>query len=74
MSTPSAWESLMTVADMVGIHSSGTYFTVEQEMLRSHRIIPLFHLPEIYGLGPRVRGWAPSRWGEWKLDSVWLTP
>ncbi len=47
-------------------------YAAESELLREHRIIPLFHLPDIYGLGPRVRGWAPSRWGGWNLDSVWL--
>ena len=49
-------------------------YEAERALLQDHRIIPLFHLPEIYGLGARVRGWAPSRWGGWKLDSVWLAP
>ena len=34
--------------------------------------IPLFHLPEILGLGLRVRGWNAARWGAWKIDGVWL--
>ncbi len=55
-------------------NSPQSLYSVESELLREHRIIPLFHLPEIYGLGPRVRGWAPSRWGGWNLDSVWLAP
>jgi ABC-type transport system substrate-binding protein len=49
-------------------------YAAESALLRDRRIIPLFHLPEIYGLGPRIRGWAPSRWGGMKLDSVWLAP
>jgi ABC-type transport system substrate-binding protein len=49
-------------------------YASELASLQDHRIVPLFHLPEIYGLGPRVRGWAPSRWGGWKLESVWLAP
>lgn len=49
-------------------------YAAESVLLRDRRIIPLFHLPEVYGLGPRVRGWAPSRWGGMKLDSVWLAP
>jgi peptide/nickel transport system substrate-binding protein len=49
-------------------------YEAERALLQDYRIVPLFHLPEIYGLGPRVRGWAPSRWGGWKLDSVWLSP
>jgi peptide/nickel transport system substrate-binding protein len=54
--------------------SPETLYEAERVLLHDHRIVPLFHLPEIYGLGPRVRGWAPSRWGGWKLDSVWLAP
>jgi len=55
-------------------NSPQSLYIAESELLRDRRIIPLFHLPEIYGLGPRVRGWAPSRWGGWNLDSVWLAP
>ena len=54
--------------------SPRSLYAAESELLRDRRIIPLFHLPEIYGLGPHVRGWAPSRWGNLKLDSVWLAP
>jgi len=74
VSTPDPTQALAAIGDTLGVHPAGTLFEVEREMLQSHRIVPLFHLPEIYGLGARVRGWAPSRWGEWKLDSVWLTP
>ncbi len=49
-------------------------YAAERALLQDYQLVPLFHLPEIYGLGPRVRGWAPSRWGGWKLDSVWLAP
>ena len=49
-------------------------YAAERALLKDRRIVPLFHVPEIYGLGPRVRGWAPSRWGGWKLESVWLAP
>jgi hypothetical protein len=34
--------------------------------------IPLFYLPEIVGLSPRVKNWMPFRWGEWRLADVWL--
>jgi len=49
-------------------------YAAERALLQDYQIVPLFHLPEIYGLGPHVRGWAPSRWGGWKLESVWLAP
>ena len=44
----------------------------ERALLRDYRIVPLFHLPEILGLGLRVRGWNAARWGAWKIDGVWL--
>jgi MarR-like DNA-binding transcriptional regulator SgrR of sgrS sRNA len=60
--------------DRIAAESSETAYASEKALLDERRIIPLFHLPEIYGLGPRVRGWAPSRWGGWNLASVWLAP
>lgn len=71
VSAPDPMQALSAVG---GGPSEGTLFEIEREMLRTHRIVPLFHLPEIYGLSSRVRGWAPSRWGDWNLDSVWLAP
>jgi len=44
----------------------------EQKLLEDGRIVPLFHLPRIVGLGPRVRNWNPEPWGDWRLDGVWL--
>src|SRR5262249_12738181 len=48
-------------------------YAAERALLQDNKSGPLFHLPAIYGLGARVRGWAPPRWGGWKLESVWLT-
>ena len=48
-------------------------YTAEREMLEGCRMIPIAHLPEAYGVGPRVRGGpgiAPS--GEWRFENVWL--
>jgi ABC-type transport system substrate-binding protein len=76
---PDPGHALGSVAPAVGLpppaaDSPQAAYNAESALLRDHRIIPLFHLPETYGLSPRVRGWAPSRWGGWKLDSVWLAP
>jgi ABC-type transport system substrate-binding protein len=76
---PDLGHALGSIASAVGLtppaaDSPQAAYNAEWALLRDHRIIPLFHLPQIYGLGPRVRGWAPSRWGGWKLDSVWLAP
>ena len=44
----------------------------EQKLLEDSHVVPLFHVPEIVGLGARVRNWRPEPWGDWRLDDVWL--
>ena len=71
-------EALASIAAAMGLeapaaNSPDTLYAAERTLLQGYRVVPLFHLPEIYGLGPRVRNWTPSRLGAWKLDSVWLT-
>ncbi len=44
----------------------------EQKLLDDSRIIPLFHVPRIVGLGARVRNWRPEPCNDWRLDDVWL--
>lgn len=48
-------------------------FAAERALLEGFRVIPLIHLPDVYGVGPRVKGGpgvGPS--GEWRFDSLWL--
>jgi MarR-like DNA-binding transcriptional regulator SgrR of sgrS sRNA len=47
-------------------------FAAERALLEDFRIVPLFHLPETYGLSSRVRNWDPRPWGDWRLENVWL--
>jgi peptide/nickel transport system substrate-binding protein len=44
----------------------------EREALENYRIVPLVHLPEVFGLSSQVKDWVPARWGEWRLADVWL--
>ncbi|HWQ56929.1 MAG TPA: ABC transporter substrate-binding protein [Bryobacteraceae bacterium] len=47
----------------------------ERTLLEGGRVVPLFHLPEDYGVSPRVRVWQPpaiGRLGGWRLADVWL--
>jgi peptide/nickel transport system substrate-binding protein len=75
VSSPDPIEALSSVAAALGVPApGGTAYEIERSMLADNLIVPLFHLPEIYGLSPRVRSWEPSRWGGWKLESVWLAP
>jgi peptide/nickel transport system substrate-binding protein len=48
-------------------------YAAERALLEGFRVIPLFHLPEVYGAGPRVRGGpAITPLGEWRFDNLWL--
>lgn len=72
-------QALTSIAAALGMEAGSggspeTVYAAERAMLQGHRIVPLFHLPRIYGLSPRIKGWSASRWGGWKLDSVWLAP
>lgn len=47
------------------------YFQAEDALVKN-LMIPIVHFPASYGLGPRVRNWAPSKWGAWRLADVWV--
>ena len=48
------------------------YFA-ERSLLEGFRVIPLFHLPDVYLVGPRVKG-PPgiTPLGEWHFANLWL--
>lgn len=47
-------------------------FAEERKYLGAFATVPLVFVPEIFGLGPRVKNWLPTRWGDWHLENVWL--
>jgi len=52
-----------------------TLYETERALLEERRIIPLLYLPDVYGVGPRVRNWdAAQRNGSFRLhlESVWV--
>jgi ABC-type transport system substrate-binding protein len=45
----------------------------ERGIVSSYRVVPLVWLPQVYGLGARVRDWkAPAPGEAWPLGDVWL--
>jgi len=49
----------------------------ERTTVEGGRIIPLFHLPDLYTVSPKVRTWNThglSRDGSLRLDDMWLEP
>ncbi|HUB77302.1 MAG TPA: ABC transporter substrate-binding protein [Bryobacteraceae bacterium] len=48
-------------------------YQAERALLDGFRVIPLFHLPVVYGAGPRVQGGPViTPLGEWRFDSLWV--
>ncbi|MFZ0739224.1 MAG: ABC transporter substrate-binding protein [Candidatus Acidiferrales bacterium] len=55
--------------------TSEELYARERAALDTYRVVPLVHLPRIYGLGTRVRNWQilPGQSLEgWRLADVWL--
>jgi ABC-type oligopeptide transport system substrate-binding subunit len=48
-------------------------YAAESALLEGFRVIPLFHLPDAYGVSPRVKGGPGiTPLGEWRLANLWL--
>ncbi len=53
--------------------SAQQIYEIERGVVDSYRVIPLVWLPQVYGVGARVRDWkAPSAGEGWPLGDVWL--
>ncbi len=48
-------------------------YQAESKVLETQRLIPLFHLPIAYAIGPSVKGWGQDRDGIWQLEDVWVS-
>jgi ABC-type transport system substrate-binding protein len=73
--------ALATVAAVLGLPEPGrastpeALYAAEKALLDGWHAIPLFHVPETWGVGPRVRTWGGpgiGRTGEWRFENVWL--
>jgi hypothetical protein len=55
------------------VESPEALYAAERVLLEGFRVIPLFHLPEVYGVNPRVKG-APgiTPLGEWHFENLWI--
>jgi hypothetical protein len=56
--------------------SPAVLYESERKLLESFRVVPLFHLPALYGAAARVHihGPAPiTKLGDWHFENVWLS-
>jgi hypothetical protein len=48
-------------------------YASERALIEGFRVVPLFHMPDVYGVGPRVKGGPGiSQLGEWHFENLWL--
>ncbi len=47
-------------------------YAAERQFVDSLAVIPLIHIPELLGIGPRVMDWSATPWGAWRLERVSL--
>jgi len=48
-------------------------YHIERDLLSGFRVVPIAHVPEVWGLSPRVRNWSSLRAGGWNIADLWLT-
>jgi peptide/nickel transport system substrate-binding protein len=61
--------SLPENASIEAIHDA------ESAAVSSYRVIPLFHVPEIFGSNPQLKTWTTTGvdpFGEWHFEDMWL--
>jgi len=53
--------------------SAEALYSAERALLEGYRVVPLFHVPDVYAVGPRVKG-APgiTPLGEWRFENLWI--
>jgi hypothetical protein len=69
----SALAASLGLPDPGRIDSPDALFTAERTLLEGYRVIPLIHLPDVYGAAGRVRGGPGiTPLGEWRFENLWL--
>jgi hypothetical protein len=55
------------------IDSPEALYAAERALLDGFRVVPLFHLPDVYGVNPRVKGGPGiTPLGEWRFENLWV--
>ncbi|MBV9505368.1 MAG: hypothetical protein JO323_10240 [Acidobacteriia bacterium] len=74
-----AWEALSGLASSLGLPqppraaSAEGVYSGERMLLEGSRVIPLFHLPYVYEISPRVHGGPGiTPLGAWRFENLWL--
>jgi peptide/nickel transport system substrate-binding protein len=61
------------LAQPASTESPEELFAAERALLDGFRVVPLFHVPDVYGASPRVKGGPGiSPLGEWRFENLWI--
>lgn len=85
LDTTDAGSALAAVAASLGLADAGApmpldpldrLLVFEYRVVSAGFVVPIVHLPELVGLGPRLRASGPlvGRDGAWNLADAWLAP
>ena len=73
------WRALAGVAAALGLPEPAradapeALLEAERGLLAGYRVIPLFHLPDVYGVGTRVKGGPGiTPLGSWRFGDLWV--
>lgn len=72
--------ALLQVSDYLSLAQPITpevMYAAERGLIEDFRVIPLVHLPEVYGSNPKLKTWATtglSKFGGWHFEDLWLDP
>jgi len=71
--------ALAAVAEALGLPAPArsdtpeALYAAEHALRAGFRVVPLFHLPDVYGVGARVKGGGGiSPLGEWRFENLWV--
>ncbi len=64
-------QALSEIAAALGAaEQSGDLYESERALIDASRIVPIAHVPRLYGIHTRVRDFTPA----WRLENVWIAP
>ncbi|MGA2986417.1 MAG: ABC transporter substrate-binding protein [Terriglobia bacterium] len=47
-------------------------YAAERQFVETMAVVPIIHIPELLGIGPRLMDWSATPWGAWHLERVSL--
>jgi hypothetical protein len=79
LTSSNGWEALPVLAAAFGLPEPArgstpeALYAAERALLEGFRVVPLFHVPDLYAVSPRVKGGPGiTPLGEWRFETLWI--